>query len=95
MVDLLPLHAMASRDLTMTPSRVVKLCPAMAAGPSCHWHADMYEATFLIQAHMTCREEELRTAHTVFQSTFDREKRREAERKAELERQRRVEVPAP
>ena len=41
------------------------------------------------------REDELRTAHTVFQSTFDKEKRREAERKAELERQRRVEVDAP
>ncbi len=44
---------------------------------------------------MTCREEELRKAHTVFQSTFDKEKRREAERKAELERQRRVEVTFP
>ena len=55
----------------------------------------MCEATFLIRAHMPRREEELRKAHTVFQSTFDREKRREAERKAELERQRRVEVPAP
>lgn len=39
-----------------------------------------------------CREEELRQAHSAFQSTLDKEKRREAERKAELERQRRVEV---
>ena len=31
----------------------------------------------------------------MFQSTFDKEKRREAERKAELERKRRVEVTCP
>ena len=47
------------------------------------------------QLRLSRREDELRKAHTVFQSTFDKEKRREAERKAELERQRRVEVLAP
>lgn len=42
-----------------------------------------------------CRNDELRQAHSAFQTTFDKEKRREAERKAELDRQRRVEVPLP
>ena len=42
---------------------------------------------------MACRDEELKKAHSAFQSNFDKEKRREAERKAELDRQRRVEVP--
>ena len=60
-----------------------------------HYHADMHEVVYFISnpTWLTCREDELRTAHTVFQSTFDKEKRREAERKAEMERQRRVEVP--
>ena len=41
------------------------------------------------------RDEELRSAHSAFQSTLDKEKRREAERKAEQDRLRRVEVRHP
>ena len=39
-----------------------------------------------------CRDEELRSAHSAFQSNLDKEKRREADRKAEHDRLRRVEV---
>ena len=39
-----------------------------------------------------CRDEELRSAHSAFQSNLDNQKRREAERKAEQDRLRRVEV---